>query len=150
MNKVLLVGRLVRDPETSSTSSNIKFTRFTIAVTRPFGEDQADFVPIVAWRSQADFVEKYMNKGALVSIEGRFNSNTYQNNENQTVTRYEVSADRVQTLETKAQVEARAGRTQEVILSKGNSSTDTKIMSFEDEVKPEENKGNEVPWELDL
>ncbi len=150
MNKVLLVGRLVRDPETSSTSSNIKFTRFTIAVSRPFGEDQADFIPIVAWRSQAEFVEKYMNKGALVSIEGRFNSNTYQNNENQTVTRYEVSADRVQTLETKAQVEARTGNTQEFIVKKNDSAADTRIISFEEEKSNDEAKGNEVPWELDL
>ena len=149
MNKVLLVGRLVRDPETSTTSSSIKYTRFTIAVSRPFGEDQADFIPIVAWRSQADFVEKYMTKGALVSIEGRFNSNTYKNNEGQNITRYEVSADRVQTLETKAQVEARTGKTQEFILKKPDTSTHTKVMTFEEESKPEQ-ESNEVPWELDL
>lgn len=48
MNKVLLIGRLVRDPETNSTTSGIKYTRFTIAVDRPFGEDQADFIPVVS------------------------------------------------------------------------------------------------------
>ena len=149
MNKVLLVGRLVRDPETSTTTSNIKYTRFTIAVSRPFGEDQADFVPIVAWRSQAEFVEKYMTKGALVSIEGRFNSNSYKNNEGQTVTRYEVSADRVQTLETKAQVEARNGNKSTYVAKKPTVATDTKVMSFEEEAKPEK-ESNEVPWELDL
>jgi len=48
MNKVLIVGRLTRDPETNVTGSNIKYTRFTLAVSRPFGEDQADFIPVVA------------------------------------------------------------------------------------------------------
>jgi single-strand DNA-binding protein len=48
MNKVLLIGRLVRDPETSHTNSGISYTRFTIAINRQFGENQADFVPIVA------------------------------------------------------------------------------------------------------
>lgn len=48
MNKVLLVGRLVRDPETQSTGSGIKYSRFTIAVDRSFGDDQTDFVPVVA------------------------------------------------------------------------------------------------------
>ena len=149
MNKVLLVGRLVRDPETSTTSSGIKYTRFTIDVTRPFGGDQADFVPIVAWRTQAEFVEKYMRKGALVSIEGRFNSNSYKNNEGKTVTSYEVAADRVQTLETKAQVEARNGKTNSFTPNKQVISTETKVMSFEEESKPEK-ESNEVPWELDL
>lgn len=48
MNKVLLVGRLVRDPETNTTASGIKYTRFTIAVSRSFGDDQTDFIPVVA------------------------------------------------------------------------------------------------------
>ncbi|RTZ68038.1 MAG: hypothetical protein DSZ21_02595 [Tenericutes bacterium] len=48
MNKVLLVGRLTRDPDTNSTTSNIKYSRFTVAVSRPFGVDQTDFIPVVA------------------------------------------------------------------------------------------------------
>ncbi|MCK5945682.1 MAG: single-stranded DNA-binding protein [Mycoplasmataceae bacterium] len=144
MNKVLLVGRLVRDPETKTTGSGIKYSRFTIAVNRQFSDDQADFVPIVAWRSQADFVGAYMKKGALMSIEGRFTSSTYKNNKDETVTRYEVTADRVQSLESKkASAERNSGETKSV------SSTQT--IKFAEETKADENtKENDVPWELDL
>ncbi|WKX02705.1 single-stranded DNA-binding protein [Candidatus Mycoplasma mahonii] len=159
MNKILLVGRFVRNPETNLTSSNIKYTRFTVAVTRPFGENQADFIPIVAWRSQADFVDKYMVKGSLVSVEGRFTSNTYKNNENMNVTRYEVTADRIEGLESKEQQKARIGRSDKVTEFKTSdekfteqipSATDTKVMNFEKESNVEKREENEVPWELDL
>lgn len=149
MNKVLLVGRLVRDPDTNSTQSSIKYTRFTIAITRPFGEDQVDFVPIVAWRNQAEFVERYMRKGSLVSVEGRFTSSTYQNNENMKVTRYEVTADRVEALETKAQVEARNNSNTNYVPPQ-KSATATQVMQFEKDNQPEEDQNDDVPWELDL
>lgn len=146
MNKVLLVGRLVRDPDTNATQSNIKYSRFTIAVTRPFGEDQADFIPIVAWRNQAEFVERYMRKGSLVSIEGRFTSSTYQNNESQTITRYEVTADRVEALETKAQVAARNNsNTSAPSIQNPASATDTQVMQFEKENQPATEDTEDVP-----
>lgn len=150
MNKVLIVGRLTRDPETNVTGSNIKYTRFTLAVTRPFGDDQADFIPVVAWRSQADFIEKYMSKGSLVSVEGRFSSSTYQNQDGQNVTRYEVTADRVQALESKSQQEGRMARTQE--FQTPPSQAATQVIQFEAETKPAEETTNntDVPWDLDL
>ena len=147
MNKVLIIGRLARDPETQETNSGIKYTRFTIAVNRQFAENQTDFIPVVAWRNQADFIQKYIKKGALVSVEGRFTSSSYQNSEAQNVTRYEVTADRVDTLETKSQVEERNSRTQEINIVK--SSASTQVIEFEKENKSEEIK-NDVPWELDL
>ncbi len=142
MNKVLLVGRLVRNPETASTQSGIKYTRFTIAITRPFGEDQADFVPVVAWRQSADFVDKYAVKGSRVSIEGRFSSSTYKNANDETVTRYEVAADRVQMLDTKSETEQRISNTQEFNLPK---TTSTK-----EEIAQTQDVPTDVPWELDL
>jgi len=144
MNKVLLVGRLVRDPETRTTGSGIKYSRFTIAVNRQFSDDQTDFIPIVAWRSQADFMDAYMKKGALMSIEGRFTSSTYKNNNDETVTRYEVTADRVQSLESKKSAAARNN-------SQPQSMNSTQTIKFAEESKPEETKQeNDVPWELDL
>lgn len=147
MNKVLTIGRLVRDPETQETNSGIKYTRFTVAVDRQFADNQTDFIPVVAWRNQAEFVEKYLTKGALVSIEGRFSSSSYQNSDGQNVTRYEVTADRVESLETKAQAEQRQGNTQEINVVK--SAAATQVIEFEKENKPEQTE-NEVPWELDL
>ena len=143
MNKVLTIGRLVRDPETQETNSGIKYTRFTIAVDRPFGDNQTDFIPVVAWRSQADFIQKYLTKGSLVSVEGRFTSSSYTNADGQNVTRYEVTADRVESLETRTQAENRINSTQEI-----KTTAATQVIEFEKENKPEEK--NEVPWELDL
>ncbi len=142
MNKVLLIGRMARDPETNSTNSGIKYSRFTIAVNRSFGEDQADFIPIVAWRSQAEFTEKYLKKGALVSVEGRFTSSSFQGTDGQMVYRHEVTADRVEGLESKAQAESRGASVQPQT---------NKPMKFEDQKEepvPQETK--DVPWELDL
>lgn len=146
MNKILTIGRLTRDPETHETNSGIKYTRFSIAVDRQFNDNQTDFIPIVAWKNQAEFVENYLKKGALVSIEGRFTSSSYQNSDGQNVTRYEVTADRVTGLETKSQVESRVGNKQQAVVK---SATETQVIEFEKENKPEEKK-NDVPWELDL
>ncbi len=74
-NKVILMGRLVADPELRQTPSNISVCRFRIAVDRGFqsnnGERQADFISIVAWRQSAEFVSKYFSKGRLAAVDGR-------------------------------------------------------------------------------
>ena len=144
MNKVLLVGRLTRNPDVSVTASNIKYARFTIAVSRTFNDQQTDFVPMVVWRSTAEFVEKYFSKGLLVSVEGRFTSSTYQNSENQNVTRYEVTADRVEILESKS---VREVRTTQEIVTPNQTKTTTTEFAFAKENEVEE---DDVPWELDL
>ncbi|NQZ65702.1 MAG: single-stranded DNA-binding protein [Mycoplasmatales bacterium] len=149
MNKILIVGRLTRDPETQVTNSGIKYTRFTIAVSRQFGENQTDFIPIVAWRSQAEFVENYIKKGAMISVEGRFTSSSYLNSENQQITRYEVTADRVEGLESKSQVEAREHSTHYTSVVKAPSND--QVVEFEkEENNKNEEEENDVPWELDL
>ncbi len=151
MNKVLLVGNLVRDPETHQTASGIKYTRFTVAVSRTFGEDQADFIPIVAWRQTAEFIEKYLNKGSKVSVEGRFSSSTYKNAQDETVTRYEVTADRVQALESRAQRELRNSGNlpnDKEIPIPTNTTYDSSVQK--DEIAQTQDVPLDVPWELDL
>ncbi len=145
MNKVLIVGNLVRNPETSQTQSGITYTRMTVAVSRQFGEDQADFIPIVVWRQQAEFISKYAVKGSKLSIEGRFSSSTYKNAQDETVTRYEVAAERVQLLDTKAETERKALNTQEVSISQKIPETQSK-----EEVAQTQDVPLDVPWELDL
>ncbi len=151
MNKILIVGRLTRDPETHETNSGIKYTRFSVAVNRQFGENQTDFIPVVAWRSQAEFVEKYMKKGALISIEGKFTSSSYQNSDNQQITRYEITADRIEGLESKSQIEAREHGYKNSYGSNIVPSNDVKKdLEFENDNNENENNETEVPWELDL
>lgn len=150
MNKVLLIGRLTRDPETRQTTSGIKYSRFTIAINRATTDNQADFVPVVVWRNQAEFVERYIKKGALVSIDGRFTSSSYVNSDNQNVTRYEITAERIEGLESRS-VRERSGNdsyqasnslTQEVRVNESSQPSEVK---FE-----KESEENDVPWELDL
>ena len=81
MNKVILIGRLARDPEMRTTMSGANVTRFTLAVSRPFqdqnGERGADFINCVAWRRQAENIAKYCTKGSQVAVEGRIQTGSY-------------------------------------------------------------------------
>lgn len=81
MNKVVLVGRLTKDPEIKNTSGQIPFCNFTIAVDRRFkdnsGQRQADFINCVAWRTTASFIGKYFQKGSRIGIVGSLQSRSY-------------------------------------------------------------------------
>ncbi len=86
MNKVILMGRLTKDPEVRYTqSTNTMVTSFTLAVNRRFvkqGEErQADFINIVAWNKTAEFVSKYFSKGQQVGVIGRIQTRNYDNEE---------------------------------------------------------------------
>ena len=81
MNRVVLVGRLTRDPEMRTTSSGISQTRFTIAVNRRTanqnGQREADFINCVAWRGTAETIAKYIKKGREIAVEGRLQTGSY-------------------------------------------------------------------------
>ena len=81
MNKVFLIGRLVRDPELRYTGTNIPVATFSIAVNRNFanaaGEREADFINCVAWRKQAENIAKYCTKGSQVAVDGRIQTRNY-------------------------------------------------------------------------
>lgn len=104
MNRVILVGRITKDPEIKQTQSNIPVVSFTLAVNRQFtdaqGEKQADFINCVVWRKQAENLARFVKKGALLGVEGRIQTRQY---EAETGTRYvtEVLCDSIQFLESK-------------------------------------------------
>ncbi len=102
MNKVILIGRLTRDPELRYTSSNIPTASFSIAVDRTFtnqsGEREADFINIVVWRKQAENCKNYLTKGSQVAIEGRIQTRSYDGQDGQKRYVTEVVADNVQFL----------------------------------------------------
>ena len=81
LNKVILMGRLTRDPELKYTSSNIPVCSFSIAVDRRFSKQgdqpQTDFINIVAWRSTAEFICKYFSKGRLINVCGSLQTRTW-------------------------------------------------------------------------
>lgn len=107
MNKVVLIGRLTRDPELRYTTSNIPTTTFTLAVNRQFqnqnGVREADFISIVMWRKQAETAKKYLTKGSLISIEGRIQTRNYDGADGKKVYVTEVVADNFEFLESKGQ-----------------------------------------------
>ncbi len=110
LNVVVLTGRLVADPELKHTPSDLPVTSFTIAVNRRFSknneERQTDFIDIVAWRSNAEFVCKYFKKGQLIAIEGSIQTRTYQDKDGNKRKAFEVVANNVQFVESKKDSES--------------------------------------------
>jgi single-strand DNA-binding protein len=103
LNRVILIGRLTRDPELRYTPAGVAVTQFTLAVDRPFtsqgGEKEADFIPVVTWRQLAETCANYLRKGRLAAVEGRIQVRNYENNEGKRVYVTEVIADNVRFLE---------------------------------------------------
>ncbi|TDM10437.1 single-stranded DNA-binding protein [Macrococcus lamae] len=105
LNRVVLVGRLTKDPEYRVTPSGVSVATFTLAVNRTFsnaqGERQADFLNCVVFRKQAENVNNFLSKGSLAGVDGRLQSRSYDNQEGRKVYVTEVVCDSVQFLEPK-------------------------------------------------
>jgi single-strand DNA-binding protein len=104
LNRIVLVGRLVADPESSYTTNGIEVAKFRIAVDRTTknqetGEKETDFINVVAWRRTAEFVTRYLTKGRLVAVEGRLQIRGWVQQDGQKRTAAEVVADNVQGLD---------------------------------------------------
>ena len=108
INRVVMVGRMTRDPELRRTGSGAAVTSFTLALNRNYNSadgQQADYISCVGWNKVAENVAQYCSKGSLVGVEGRLRSRTYDNAQGQRVYVTEVVCDSVQFLETRAQRE---------------------------------------------
>ena len=105
VNRVVLVGRLTKNPELRYSSSNIPMLYFSVAVNRTFtdqnGQRQADFINCVAFRKQAENMARFLGRGSLISVEGRIQTRNYQGKDGNTVYVTEVVAETVQFLESK-------------------------------------------------
>ncbi|MBO9598705.1 MAG: single-stranded DNA-binding protein [Cohnella sp.] len=103
LNRVILIGRLTKDPELRYTPQGVAVAQFTLAVDRGFSsnreEREADFIPIVVWRQLAETCANYLRKGRLAAVEGRIQVRNYDNNEGRRVYVTEVIADNVRFLE---------------------------------------------------
>ena len=98
MNKVMLIGRLTKDPEIRATQSGKRVASFTIAVNRRKREDPADFIQCQAWEKTADIVEKYCPKGKQVAIFGRIQTGSYENKEGRKVYTTDIMVDELELL----------------------------------------------------
>ncbi|HAR6324382.1 TPA: single-stranded DNA-binding protein [Staphylococcus pseudintermedius] len=105
INRVVLVGRLTKDPEFRTTQSGVEVATFTLAVNRNYknknGEQQADFINCIVFRKQAENVNNYLSKGNLAGVDGRLQSRSYENQEGRRIFVTEVICDSVQFLESK-------------------------------------------------
>ncbi len=103
LNKVILIGRLVADPQLRYTQSGIAVTNFTLAVDRPFasqgGEREADFIDIVTWRKLAEVCANHLSKGRLVAVEGRLQIRSYDDQNGVRRKASEIVADNVRFLD---------------------------------------------------
>ena len=97
LNKIIIHGRLTRDPELRTTQSGTPVASFTVACDRDFsdqsGDRQADFIDCVAWRSGAEFVSKYFHKGQMILVEGRLTSRKWTDKDGNKRTSWEIIAD---------------------------------------------------------
>ena len=95
MNKILLQGRLTKDPEIRLTSKNDKVARFTIAVDRDFNREETDFINCVAFKATAAFIESYFTKGDMILVAGRLHMQQYTAKDGSNRTAAEVMTDNV-------------------------------------------------------
>ncbi|EJE1215422.1 single-stranded DNA-binding protein [Listeria monocytogenes] len=105
MNRVVLVGRLTKDPDLRYTPAGVAVATFTLAVNRPFkngqGEQEADFINCVVWRKPAENVANFLKKGSMAGVDGRVQTRNYEGNDGKRVYVTEVVAESVQFLEPK-------------------------------------------------
>lgn len=100
LNRIIVQGRLVADPELRRTGSGVAVTNFTVAVDRDFadkqsGEKETDFIDVVCWRSTAEFAEKYFSKGRMAVVSGRLQIRSYTDKDGNNRRAAEIVADNV-------------------------------------------------------
>ncbi|BDH60111.1 single-stranded DNA-binding protein 1 [Lysinibacillus sp. PLM2] len=110
INRVVLVGRLTKDPELKYTPSGIPKARFTVAVNRAFtnqsGEREADFIQCLAWRKQAENLANFMKKGNLIGVDGRIQTGSFEGQDGKRVYTTDIIADSIQFLESRGASES--------------------------------------------
>lgn len=106
MNTISITGNITRDPEVKSTKSGVSVCSFTLAVKRPRTSDTTDFINCVAFRQSADFLGKFAKKGNKVGVVGVLTARAYETNSGDKRTAYEVLADNVELLESRASGQA--------------------------------------------
>ena len=127
MNKVILMGRLVADPELRQTQNGISSCRFRIAVNRRFankqtGEREADFISCVAWRQTAESINRYFKKGSMICVEGELRQSNYPDKSNPSITHYsyEVLVDSFEFTGSKAESGTSGGYNNNYSVPQGN------------------------------
>lgn len=113
-NKIILMGRLVRDPEIKQTSSGISIANFTLAMDRSFGDEKkTDFIPVVAFNGTADTIGKYVRKGQQLLVSGQLQQKSWEDKDGNKHSSFEVFAQEFSFCETKASDSTKSSTKQE-------------------------------------
>lgn len=138
INRIVLVGRLTRDPELKPTNTGTSVCSFSVAVDNrqknPDGTKSTSFIPCVAFSNAADNMIKFLKKGALVGVEGRLNQRTFTRQDGSKGQTFEVICDSVQFLEPKNQTNSQATDTD--TFSDGGSAEPTESLDVTDDDLP--------------
>ena len=108
LNRIILIGRVVAQPEMRYTPSGKAVANFRLAVDRRGKNDEADFIPIVAWERTAEICGEFLAKGKLVAIDGRLQTRTYETKDGQKRSAFDVVADDMRMLSGRNEGEAQA------------------------------------------
>ena len=107
LNRIVIIGRLTRDPELKTTTNGTAVASFTLALDRTYknanNERETDFIPVVVWRQQAETCAQYLSKGKMAAVEGRLQIRSYEDKEGHKRTAAEVVADNVRFLSPKSE-----------------------------------------------
>jgi single-strand DNA-binding protein len=124
LNRVVLVGRLTKDPDLRYTPNGVPVATFTLAVNRPFsnqsGEKEADFINCVVWRKPAENAANFLKKGSLAGVDGRLQTRSYDGQDGKKVYVTEVVADSVQFLDSKPSGEKKEQKQQRYTADPGD------------------------------
>ncbi|EHD1724134.1 single-stranded DNA-binding protein [Listeria monocytogenes] len=158
MNRVVLVGRLTKDPELRYTPAGVAVATFTLAVNRTFtnqqGEREADFINCVVWRKPAENVANFLKKGSMAGVDGRIQTRNYEDNDGKRVFVTEVVAESVQFLEPKNNTEGATSNNYQNQANYSNNNqtssyradTSQKSDSFANEGKPIDISDDDLPF----
>ena len=146
LNRVILIGRLTRDPELRYTPQGTAVCSFSLAVNRKFNREETDFIDIVAWRGLAENCASYLSKGRLAAVEGRIQVRTYENQEGQKRKAVEVVADDVRFLESKSSFSGAGVKPASISKSSDEWDDLGREVSLEDIDIVDSNEEDEIPF----
>ena len=147
LNRVILIGRLTRDPELRYTPQGTAVCSFSLAINRKFNREETDFVDIVAWRGLAENCASYLNKGRLAAVEGRIQVRNYETQEGQKRKAVEVVADDVRFLESKGSSGGSGTNNPSISKSAADEWNDLgREVSFEDIDIVDNSENDEIPF----
>ncbi|HBM3744624.1 TPA: single-stranded DNA-binding protein [Listeria innocua] len=158
MNRVVLVGRLTKDPELRYTPAGVAVATFTLAVNRTFtnqqGEREADFIQCVVWRKPAENAANFLKKGSMAGVDGRIQTRNYEDNDGKRVFVTEVVAETVQFLEPRNHTEGATSNNYQNQANYSNNNqtssyradTSQKSDSFANEGKPIDINPDDLPF----